>query len=91
MRQSAAVMVLDHLPDEDEVEELALMHLEDFDAEEASATADIVYEAPEWLDVSEQDQINAFMRDGAECVLVIYMSDEPDEDADLEYEDEEEE
>lgn len=82
-------MVLDHIPNEDEVEELALGHLEDFDAEEAHATIEILQKAPTWMDLCEQDQINAHMRDGGACVLVVYMSDDTEDDeVDLGYDDE---
>jgi hypothetical protein len=76
MARSAAFMVLDHIPDDEEMEDWAYTHLEDFEAEQASATVDIVYEAPRWLATHEQDQINAHMRDGGVCILVIYMTDE---------------
>lgn len=80
MAKSAAVMVLDHMPDDDEIEDLAYDRLEEFPAEEATATIDIVYKAPEWMSTAEQDQINAHMRDGGVCIVVVYMSDE-EEDA----------
>lgn len=66
-------MVLDHVPDSDEVAELAELHLEDYPAEEAHAICDIVYEPPDWLDMHEQDQMNAHLRDGAKCILIVYM------------------
>lgn len=68
-------MVMDHVPDEDEVAELAEMHLEDFPADEAFAKCSIVYQAPDFLCVGERDQINAYLRDGAVCVLVVYMEE----------------
>lgn len=81
-------MVMDHVPDAEEVSELATFHLEDFPAEEAHATCEIVYTAPVWLELYEQDQMNAHLRDGAACVLVIYMQEgaleEEDEDEDEE-------
>lgn len=69
----AAVMVLDHVPDSEELSDLATIHLEDFPSEEAHATCEIVYDPPEWLEVHERDQMSAFLRDGAACILIIYM------------------
>lgn len=74
MGQSAAVMVLDHVPDEDELEEYAFAQLEELDDETAEAVVDLRKEAPDWMTLSEQDQINAHMRDGSACVLVIYIT-----------------
>lgn len=70
-------MVLDHYPDHDEVSELASYHLEDFPADEAHATVDIVHEPPDWLAVHERDQMAAHMRDGGPdcCVVIIYMQE----------------
>ena len=79
MNRSAAVTVLDFIPDESEIEEFALGHLEEFDAEEAHATVEILKQAPEWMDLCEQDQVNAHMRDGGACVLVVYMVDDTEE------------
>lgn len=82
-------MVLDHYPSHDEVTELASYHLEEFPADEAHATVDIVREPPEWLEVHERDQMAAHLRDGGPdcCVLVIYMQEGAlDEDED-EFED----
>lgn len=76
----AAVMVLDHVPDDDEIEELAVMHLEDFPAEEAHASCEVLEAAPTWLEAYEQDQMNAFLRDGAACILVVYMIEGDGED-----------
>lgn len=73
---SAAVMVLDHIPDADEIEELALGHLEEFDADEAHATTEILYSPPPWMELCERDQIAAHLRDGGMCVLVVYMVDD---------------
>lgn len=67
------MIVLDHLPDDEEVSDLALAHLEDFPAEEAHASCEIVYQAPSWLEVHERDQMDAYIRDGAACILVVYM------------------
>ena len=69
----AAGMVLDHVPDTEEITELAAVHLDDFPAEEAHASCEIVYTPPQWLEVHEQDQMSAFLRDGAACILIIYM------------------
>lgn len=83
MGQSAAVMVLDHHPTDEEIDELADAHVEEcedqFITEIAAA---VVYEAPDFMSCSEQDQINAHLRDGGACVLVLYVtySDEPDDD-----------
>lgn len=76
-------MVLDHVPDAEEVTELASLHLEEFPADDAHASCEIVYEPPKWLDIHERDQMSAFIRDGAACILVIYMQEgdlEMDED-----------
>lgn len=75
MNQSAAVMVLDEMPTEEDIEELVLAHLDTLDDDEdVSASIDIVYKAPEWMDVCEQDQVNAHLRDGGACVLVLYIT-----------------
>jgi hypothetical protein len=76
-------MVLDHVPDSDEIEELAYLHLDDFPADEATAQVEILYSPPDWLNIAEQDQMGAYMRDGAACILVIYMC-EGDYEGDLE-------
>lgn len=75
VNSQAAVMVMDHIPDEDEVADLAAMHLEDFPADEAYARCQLTDTAPDFLCVAERDQINAYMRDGMACILVIYMSE----------------
>lgn len=77
-------MVLDHIPDEDEIADYAAAHLEEFPADEAYARCSVMYKAPMFLEVGERDQINAHVRDGAACILVIYMcegdgADEEDE------------
>jgi hypothetical protein len=72
----AAIMVLDHLPDSDEVSEYAAYHLEEFEADEAYATCEIMYSPPSWLGVHEQDQMGAHLRDlPGSCILVIYMQE----------------
>jgi hypothetical protein len=71
----AALMVLDHVPDEDEVTQYAAHHLEDFPADEAFATIEITTDVPTWLSICEQDQMSAFLRDGAVCILIIYMQE----------------
>lgn len=73
MSRSATVMVLPHRPNEEEVDEYVYDHLETLDDDEVRATADIQYCAPDWMSISEQDQINAYLRDGGVCVLVIYV------------------
>lgn len=75
VKAQAAIMVLDHMPDSDEIEDLAEKHLEDYPAEEAYATVELLHEAPDWLSVHEQDQMNAHLRDGAACILVVYMQE----------------
>ena len=76
----AALIVLDHVPDEDEITDYAEMHLEEFEAEEAHASCEIMYSAPEWLEVHERDQFDAHIRDGATCILVIYMMEGCDDE-----------
>jgi hypothetical protein len=73
-------MVMDHVPDEDEIEELAYLHLDDFPADEATAQCEILYAPPDWLNIAEQDQMGAYIRDGAACILVIYMCEGDYED-----------
>lgn len=73
VQSQAAVMVLDHVPDADEVAELAHMHLDEFEADEAHASCEILYKPPTWLSTAEQDQMSAYLRDGAACILVVYM------------------
>jgi hypothetical protein len=75
VKPQAAVVVLDHVPDSEEVADLAAVHLEEFPAEEAFAKCQITYEAPDFLSIGERDQIGAYLRDGSACVLVIYMSE----------------
>ena len=76
VQPQAAVIVLPHKPDRDELTELAEYHLEDFPAEEAYATFEILTTAPDWLALHEQDQMNAHLRDmPAGVVLVIYMKE----------------
>lgn len=85
-------MVMDHVPDEEEIAEIAADHLEDFPAEEAHARCQVVYTAPDFLSTCERDQIGAYLRDGAVCVLVIYMAEDDgsedhdyDEESDTEF------
>lgn len=82
-------MVLDHYPTDDEVDELTGYHLEQFPAEYAEATSQIVRRAPDFLCTSEQDQMNAFIRDGGRtyCILVVYMEECEPFDTDEEYDD----
>jgi len=77
---------MDHVPDADEVAELAYVHLEEFPSEDAVASCEILYEAPSWLSVGEQDQFGAFLRDGAACILVVYMQEGELEDEELDEE-----
>lgn len=71
---SAAVIVLDHRPSDEEIEDLAYAHLDEFGADQATASFEILSGAPDWMNVCEQDQINAHMRDSSgSVVLVIYM------------------
>lgn len=79
----AAMVVLDHVPSDDEIEELAHYHLNDFPADEAHASCEIVYTPPTWLDIHEQDQFSAHLRDGAACILIIYMAEGADADDDF--------
>lgn len=82
---SAAVVVLPRYPTEDEVEELTMMHLDEFDAVYATATIEIVKTAPDFMSISEQDQINAHVRDSGRgtVVLIVYMQEcEPFDDDD---------
>lgn len=82
MKQSAAVLVLDHTPSDDEMEDLAYYHLESSDIDEATATFEILTAAPDWMSVCERDQINAHMRDipGAICFVIYMMEGELVED-----------
>lgn len=82
MNQSAAVRVLDEIPSEEDIEDYAYESLEEFDAESATATIELLDHPPEWMSVGEQDQINAYLRDGSVCVLVIYMRETDDAELD---------
>lgn len=75
MSQSAAVMVLDEIPSEEDIDEIISAQLDDFDEEESiSVSVDVSDKAPDWMDIGEQDQVNAHMRDGGVCVLVLYIT-----------------
>ena len=75
MSQSAAVMVLDEMPSEEDIEEMIDAHLDTFgDDEGISVSVDITDKAPDWMEIGEQDQVNAHMRDGGVCVLVLYIT-----------------
>lgn len=75
MSQSAAVMVLDELPSEEQIDELIEEHLAAFEDEEnIEVRADVSDKAPDWMDICEQDQINAHLRDGGVCVVVLYIT-----------------
>lgn len=81
--EQAAVVVVDHAPDEEELAELAYSSLEDFEAEDAVASIDVTDHAPAWLTTCEQDQVNAHLRDGrpnARCVIVYMRSGELGDD-----------
>lgn len=73
VKPAAALIVLDHEPDQDEVAAYAEYHLENFPADEAVARCELVYEPPAWVNVGEQDQLRAFLRDGSSCILIVYM------------------
>ena len=75
MSQSAAVMVLDEMPSEEDIDEMIDAHLDTFgDDEGISVSVDITDKAPDWMEIGEQDQVNAHMRDGCVCVLVLYIT-----------------
>lgn len=74
MSQSAAVMVLDSYPSEEELEDLIFTHLDAMEEDDVEATIDLVDKAPDWMDIGEQDQINAHLRDGGVIVLVLYLT-----------------
>lgn len=75
MSQSAQVMVLDEYPTEEDIDEMIADHLDIFDDEDnIEVSVDITEKAPEWMDIGEQDQVNAHMRDGGRCVLVLYVT-----------------
>jgi hypothetical protein len=75
MSQSAAVMVLDEMPDQEDLDELVEAHLDTFDGtEDVEISIDILYKAPDWMDICEQDQVNAHMRDGGVCIVVLYVT-----------------
>lgn len=75
MSRSAAVMVLDEMPSDEDIDELVNAHLETLDDEDnIEISVDITKRAPEWMDIGEQDQVNAHLRDGGVCVLVLYIT-----------------
>lgn len=75
MSQSAAVMVLDEMPSEEQIDEMIEEHVAAFDEEDnIEVSVDVSDKAPDWMDISEQDQINAHLRDGGVCVLVLYIT-----------------
>lgn len=83
MSQAAAVMVLDEMPSEEDIDEMVNAQLDDYDDDESiSVSVDITYKAPDWMDIGEQDQVNAHMRDGGVCVLVLYITVLEDDQAD---------
>ncbi len=78
---SAVVSVLDFQPTEEDITEAIVDVLDELEEDDASATAEVLTTAPDWMDISEQDQINSHLRDGGVCVLVVYISlDEDNED-----------
>jgi hypothetical protein len=75
MSQSAQVMVLDEMPSEEDIDELICVHLDTLDEDDTiEVSVDITQKAPEWMEISEQDQVNAHMRDGGACVLILYVT-----------------
>lgn len=75
MSQTAAVMVLDEFPSDEQVDEMIAEHLDAFDEDDGiEVSVDITEKAPDWMDIGEQDQVNAHMRDGGVCVLVLYIT-----------------
>lgn len=81
MSQSAAVMVLDEMPSEEDIDEMIHEHLDAYDDEDnVEVSVDIIKKAPEWMDIGEQDQVNAHLRDGGVCVLVLYITVFEDEE-----------
>lgn len=76
-------MVLDEMPSEEDIDEMVNAQLDDYDDDESiSVSVDITYKAPDWMDIGEQDQVNAHMRDGGVCVLVLYITVLEDDQAD---------
>ena len=68
-------MVLDEMPSEEDIDEMIDAHLDTFgDDEGISVSVDITDKAPDWMEIGEQDQVNAHMRDGGVCVLVLYIT-----------------
>ncbi len=75
MSQSAAVMVLDEVPSEEDIDAMIAEHIEALDEEDnVEVNVDVSDKAPDWMDIGEQDQINAHLRDGGVCVLVLYIT-----------------
>jgi hypothetical protein len=75
MSQTAAVMVLDEMPTEEDLDELVCAHLDTLDEDDnIEISIDVSTKAPEWMDIGEQDQVNAHMRDGGVCVVVLYVT-----------------
>ncbi len=74
MSQSAAVIVLDEYPSEEDIQDLVYSHLDAMDEDDVEATIDLSDKAPDWMDIGEQDQINAHLRDGGVCVLILYIT-----------------
>lgn len=75
MSQSAAIMVLDEMPSEEDIDEFVAAHLETLDEDDSiEVSVDVTDRAPDWMDIGEQDQVNAHLRDGGVCVLVLYIT-----------------
>lgn len=75
MSQSAAVMVLDEMPSEEDIDDFIAAHLDTLDEDDnVEVSVDVSNKAPDWMDIGEQDQINAHLRDGGVCVLVLYIT-----------------
>lgn len=73
VKPQVALQPMDYVPDADELEEIAYHYLEKYPADEAHASIEVTYAAPDWLNTCEQDQLNAYMRDGSVCIVIVYM------------------
>ena len=81
MSQSAAIMVLDEMPSEEDIDNFVAEHLEALDDDDSiEISVDVTDRAPDWMDIGEQDQVNAHLRDGGACVLVLYITILEDDD-----------
>lgn len=69
-------MVLDEMPSDEDIDELVNAHLETLDEDDGiEISVDITDRAPDWMEIGEQDQVNAHLRDGGACVLVLYITE----------------